>query len=79
MSLLAGIDIGGTKCAVVLGRPDGDEIAPAGQGPLPTPPTFAAAMSQIANALRTCCAPAPGQPAGDRDELRAGRWTARPV
>lgn len=51
MSLLAGIDIGGTKCAVVLGRPDGDTIAVLDKARFPTPPTFTAAMSRIADAL----------------------------
>jgi glucokinase len=51
MSLLAGIDIGGTKCAVVLGRPTDDDISLLDKVRFPTPPTFAEALAQIMDAL----------------------------
>jgi glucokinase len=47
MSILAGIDIGGTKCAVVLGESAGEEIRVLGKRRFGTPPTPQAALAQI--------------------------------
>ncbi|MBN2472394.1 MAG: ROK family protein [Anaerolineae bacterium] len=47
MTLLAGVDIGGTKCAVVLGRPAEGTITLAEKHRFPTPPTFSATLAQI--------------------------------
>ena len=51
MSLLAGIDIGGTKCAVVLGRPGRDGISLLDKARFATPPTFAETLTQLIDAL----------------------------
>ena len=51
MTTLAGIDIGGTKCAVVLGAADGGEIRVLGKRRFATPPAPEAALAQIAAAL----------------------------
>ncbi len=55
-ALLAGIDIGGTKCAVVLGRPSGDGIALVAKERFPTPPTPALALERIVAALEALLA-----------------------
>ncbi len=47
MTLLAGVDIGGTKCAVVLGNQDGDRIRLLDKRRFSTPASFAATMEQI--------------------------------
>jgi len=56
MSLLAGIDIGGTKCAVSLGRPQAESVAVIATQRFPTPPTPAAvlqaSMTTLADLLR---------------------------
>lgn len=61
MSLLAGVDIGGTKCAVVLGRPSGEDIILLDKARFPTPPTFAEALAQIMDALEGLLAQVPGE------------------
>jgi glucokinase len=50
--LLAGIDIGGTKCAVSLGQIDGDQIAIQDKHKIPTPPTPEATLSGLIELLR---------------------------
>jgi glucokinase len=52
-TLLAGIDIGGTKCAVSLGlqRPDGAGVLLAGKERFPTPDTPEAAITNLIAAL----------------------------
>lgn len=45
--LLAGIDIGGTKCAVSLGRADGDQIIILDKQRFPTPPTPDEALDKL--------------------------------
>lgn len=49
MTLLAGIDIGGTKCAVVLGRAASGEVTLLGKRMYPTPPPNEAVASFIHN------------------------------
>jgi glucokinase len=51
MNLLAGIDVGGTKCAVVLGRPTDTGIEVVAKRRFPTPPTFAETMEHFIAAL----------------------------
>ncbi len=51
MSSLAGIDIGGTKCAVVLGAAGGEEIRVLGKRRFATPPAPETALAQIAASL----------------------------
>ena len=51
MTLLAGIDIGGTKCAVSLGRAVGQAVEIVAKDSFPTPPTPQAALDQIGDAL----------------------------
>jgi glucokinase len=50
--VLGGIDIGGTKCAVTLGRVAGEGVEIIAKRRFPTPPTPAAALDQLAAALR---------------------------
>jgi glucokinase len=50
--LLAGIDIGGTKCAVTLGTMNGDAVSILAKRRFPTPPTPAAALEALYAALR---------------------------
>lgn len=64
-ALLAGVDIGGTKCAVVLGRPTGDTIDILAKTRFPTPPTFAQTLEQIVASLEALLAQHP------RDALAA--------
>ena len=47
MTILAGIDIGGTKCAVVLGEVTGEEIRVLGKRRFATPSSPEAALAQI--------------------------------
>lgn len=54
--LLAGIDIGGTKCAVSLGRADGDAITILDKQRFLTPPTPDATLDQLVATLRTMLA-----------------------
>jgi glucokinase len=53
MSLLAGIDIGGTKCAVCLGRPgdQGDGLELLAREAFPTPPGPEPALAALGDAL----------------------------
>lgn len=51
MKLLAGVDIGGTKCAVVLGRQTDSGVDLLAKRRFPTPPTHAQAMQQLIDAL----------------------------
>jgi glucokinase len=53
MSILAGVDIGGTKCAVCLGRLAGSEVELIGKQRFPTPPSPGAALAQLLAALET--------------------------
>lgn len=50
-TILAGVDIGGTKCAVVLGRATGDHVEVIAKRRFPTPPTPAQAQAQCETAL----------------------------
>ncbi len=50
-ALLAGVDIGGTKCAVCLGKLGADEIVVVGKRRFPTPPSPPAAQGLINAAL----------------------------
>jgi glucokinase len=50
--VLAGIDIGGTKCAVSLGRVDGERIDIVAKQRFPTPPTPDATLDAMIAALR---------------------------
>ncbi len=54
--LLAGIDIGGTKCAVCLGRLSGDDVVVIGNQRFPTPSTPAAALAALFDSLRALLA-----------------------
>ncbi len=54
--LLAGIDIGGTKCAVSLGRADGVRIEIVARQRFPTPLTSGAALDAMIAALRALLA-----------------------
>jgi glucokinase len=47
MNILGGIDIGGTKCAVVIGRAKGDQVEVLGKHMYPTPPTPEAAIESF--------------------------------
>jgi glucokinase len=47
MNILGGIDIGGTKCAVVIGRASGDQVEVLGKKMYPTPPTPEAAIESF--------------------------------
>ncbi|HEX8684321.1 MAG TPA: ROK family protein [Ardenticatenaceae bacterium] len=51
MSTLAGFDIGGTKCAVVLGRLAGEGVELIGKRSFPTPAPPDAAMQQLMDTL----------------------------
>ena len=51
MTNLAGIDIGGTKCAVVLGATAGEEIRVLSKRRFATPPAPETALAQIAESL----------------------------
>ncbi|HZG57132.1 ROK family protein [Paenibacillus sp.] len=62
MTLLAGIDIGGTKCAVVLGRAANGKVELLGKRMYPTPPpaeAVASFISQLDDLLRELGAAAP--------------------
>ena len=50
--LLAGIDIGGTKCAVCLGVTNGDQVEIVAKRRFPTPPTPEATLAEFFTALR---------------------------
>jgi glucokinase len=51
MTLLAGIDIGGTKCAVVLGRESGETVDIIDKVRFPTPPTYTETLDQMVSTL----------------------------
>jgi glucokinase len=51
MSLLVGVDIGGTKCAVVLGRESGESVEIIDKARFPTPPTYTETLDQLVAAL----------------------------
>lgn len=55
-ALLAGVDIGGTKCAVCLGKVSGDGMAIVSSRRFPTPPTPEAALTALFAALRSLLA-----------------------
>ncbi len=59
---LAGLDIGGTKCAVSLGRLGGGEIELVARTSFPTPPTPAETLVRLAAALAELLAANPGEP-----------------
>lgn len=50
-TLLAGIDIGGTKCAVCLGENEGAGVTLLGKRRFPTPPTPAATLRMLGDTL----------------------------
>lgn len=50
-TILAGVDVGGTKCAVSLGRPNGDEVEIIAKRRFPTPPSPAQTLEQFVIAL----------------------------
>jgi glucokinase len=54
--ILAGVDIGGTKCAVCLGAADASAPRLLGKRRFPTPPTPAAALERIVAELGALCA-----------------------
>lgn len=54
--LLAGVDIGGTKCAVSVGAAEGDPPRILGRRAFPTPATPGAAMERIVAELADLCA-----------------------
>lgn len=47
MNILGGIDIGGTKCAVVIGKANGDQVEVLGKNMYLTPPTPEAAIESF--------------------------------
>lgn len=51
MSLFAGVDIGGTKCAVCLGVEEGEAIRILGKRRFPTPATPEASLAQFSTSL----------------------------
>ncbi len=51
MTLLAGLDIGGTKCAVCLGRSDADGVTLLAERRFPTPATPSATLAALGDAL----------------------------
>ncbi len=51
MGTFAGVDIGGTKCAVSLGQDHGAEIAVVARHVFPTPPTPEATLAEIIGAI----------------------------
>jgi len=61
--LLAGVDIGGTKCAVSLGERGSGPPRLIGKRRFPTPPTPAAALAQIEGTLAELCAEVGRRPA----------------
>ena len=72
--LLAGIDIGGTKCAVCLGVTNGDQVEIVAKRRFPTPPTPEATLAEFFTALRELVAE---QIAAAGHRHRCGsRWTA---
>lgn len=61
--LLAGVDIGGTKCAVSFGEAGGGPPRIVGKRRFPTPPTPAAALEHILAELSALCAELGAAPA----------------
>jgi glucokinase len=59
MDGLAGIDIGGTKCAASLGRVEGEAVVLLEKRRFPTPGDPSAALAQLADALATLLAERP--------------------
>lgn len=59
-TLLGGLDIGGTKCAAVLGRAEGDRIEIVGKRSFPTPDTPEEAMASLCGELAGLAASAGG-------------------
>lgn len=51
MTLIGGIDIGGTKCAVVLGQLDGDEVSIIDKVKFPTPVSSEKTLENLVDAL----------------------------
>ncbi|WP_226529209.1 ROK family protein [Metabacillus niabensis] len=51
MTIVAGLDIGGTKCAVLLGRVEGDGIETVGRVQFPTPDTPEKAIKKMTDTL----------------------------
>ena len=60
MSLLGGIDSGGTKCAVCVGRLTTDGVEVIGKRRFPTPPAPAAALEAFAEAWTELLTEHPG-------------------
>jgi glucokinase len=50
-TLLAGVDIGGTKCAVALGQAEAESVTPLAKRQFPTPGTPEAALAQLVENL----------------------------
>lgn len=61
--LLAGVDIGGTKCAVTVGEAEGDPPRILGRRAFPTPPTPGEAMARAVAELSALCAELGASPA----------------
>ncbi|WP_258168699.1 ROK family protein [Paenibacillus sp. AR247] len=59
-TLLGGLDIGGTKCAAVLGRAEGDRIEIVGKHSFPTPDTPEEALASLCDELACLAASAGG-------------------
>ena len=62
MSLLAGVDIGGTKCAVSLGRLRDAGVEVLGKRRFPTPPTPAEALRALSDSLAEVLREHPHEP-----------------
>jgi glucokinase len=62
-TLLAGVDIGGTKCAVSVGEAEGEPPRVLGRRAFPTPPTPDESLARIVAELRGLCAELGAAPA----------------
>lgn len=56
METIAGVDIGGTKCAVVLGRTEGDSVEIVARDSFPTPSAPDTALAKLEQSLRKIAA-----------------------
>jgi glucokinase len=78
MTILAGLDIGGTKCAVCLGAVDEDGVRVLGKRRFPTPPTPPAALARFEQELAWLLHEH-GMPAGEGAPQSAGGVPFRPA